>query len=207
MDFRFAAAATSLATVLLASAAAQSAPQPINVPGADRQIVQPRAISIQRARASADNERRFIERRNEVAAEERNESCAAVLNERTDDIDSRFVADIVQDRRAQCRADRRADRRIRQVRRDDRLDDRQLQQARIDRDDQPIAFARSDDRRDDRQIRRLRDDRRDDRLVRHLRRDDRTDDRQIHRLRHIDRRAEHRTIRVSAPRHIHRHRP
>jgi hypothetical protein len=204
MNFRIAAVAASLATVLGASAAAQSAPQPINVPGTNRQIVQPRTISVQRTQAAAVNERRFIERRTALAAEERNESCAAVLNERSDDIDSRAIADLVQDRRAQCIADRRGDRHVRQLRRDDRRDDRQINQFRTGRDDRPIPLVRSDDRRDDRTIRRLRDARRDDRLIRHLRRDDRTDDRQINRLRHIDRRGGHSVARVSAPRHIHR---
>jgi hypothetical protein len=205
MNFRFAVVAAGLATMLGASAAAQSAPQPINVPGADRQIVQPRTTSVQRTRTAAVNERRFIERRTALAAEERNESCAVVLNERSDDIDSRVIADLVQDRRAQCIADRRGDRHVRQLRRDGRRDDRQINQFRTDRDDRPIARLRTDNRRDARQIRRLRDDRRDDRLIRHLRRNDRTDDRQINRLRHIDRRAGHRVARVSPPRHIHRH--
>ncbi len=204
MNLRIAAVAASLATVLGASAAAQAAPQPINVPGTDRQIVQPRTISVHRTQAAAVNERRFLERRTALAAEERNENCAAVLNERSDDIDSRVIADLVQDRRAQCIADRRGDRHIRQLRRDDRRDDRQVDQFRTITVNRPIARLRSDDRRDDRQIHRLRNDRRDDRLIRHLRRDDRTDDRQINRLRHIDRRGGHSVARVSAPRHIHR---
>lgn len=185
-----------------ASVAASAASQAVSAPSSQKPIVTNRGVPVHVSRpilsaARSVNDRRADDRRIDNVTEERHESCAAVLSERTTDIDSRIIADIVADRRASCLAEQRSDNNFRQIvflRRDDRRDDRQINQFR------QVVFLQRDDRRDDRQLRQIHQ-------VRQLRRDDRRDDRQLRQFQHArhDRGGGRRFLRVGTP--VRQHHP